>query len=62
MAAAPRGSRLTNVVSQAEKKRHHRERPEDGAEGLGHAKLKVGWLVLDVEGQGDGDRYDGHVH
>lgn len=52
---------LTYVVPQTKAEHEHRESPEDGAERLRYAQLVVGGLVLDVEGERDGDGDDGHV-
>ena len=53
--------KLTHVVAQADDERDDAQAPEDDAEGLGHAALEVGGLVLEVEGERDGHGEDGQV-
>lgn len=55
------GGELTDVVRQPEPEASDRQRPEDGAEWLSEAELHVRGLLLEVEGQDDGHRHDGHV-
>lgn len=52
---------LTYIIPQPHEQGRDAQAPEDEPEGLRHAQLGGRGPGLEVEGQDDGDRDDGHV-
>ncbi len=53
--------RLTDIIRHARSETRNRECPKYGPEWLRHAQFCISRLMLEMERQDDGNRYDGHV-